>query len=129
MANFNSQKRKNQMNKSRGNTSSTPASTNPNPAGETFYRVKLPNEKELEQFAIVTQLMGSNQVKALCEDGSERQFRIPGKLMKKVWLRENDIIIVKLWDFQPTKGDVVWRFLGNQVEYLKRNGYLRKLSL
>jgi len=123
MANFNSQKRKNQMNKARGNTQ--PQS----PEGETFIRVRLPDDKNLEQFAIVTQLMGSNQVKAICEDGQERQFRIPGKLMKKVWLRENDIIIVKLWDFQPTKGDVIWRFLGNQVEYLKRNGYLRKLQL
>lgn len=126
MANFNSTKRKNQINKARGNSSPAPT---PAPGAETFYRVKLPNEKDLEQFAIVTQLMGSNQVKALCEDGSERQFRIPGKLMKKVWLRENDIIIVKLWDFQPTKGDVTWRYLGNQVEYLKRNGYLRKLNL
>ncbi len=101
----------------------------PSPEGETYIRVRLPDEKELEQFAIVTQLMGSNQVKALCEDGQERQFRIPGKLMKKVWIRENDIIIIKLWDFQPSKGDVVWRFLGNQSEYLKRRGYLRKLPL
>ena len=94
-----------------------------------YTRMRLPNSKELEQFALVTQLMGSNQVKGLCEDGQERQFRIPGKLMKKVWLRENDLIIVKLWDFQPTKGDVVWRFLGHQTEYLKRNGYLQKLPI
>ncbi|HNV01243.1 MAG TPA: translation initiation factor eIF-1A [archaeon] len=127
MANFNSQKRKNQMNKKRtgGAPQPHPEQTN----GETYVRVRVPNEKELEQFAIVLQLMGSNQVKALCEDGEERQFRIPGKLMKKVWLRENDLIIVKLWDFQPSKGDVVWRFLGHQTEYLKRNGYLQKLPI
>jgi len=126
MANFNSQKRKNQMNQKRG-----PSQAPPSPEGteNTYVRVKLPDKNNLEQFAIVTQLMGSNQVKGLCEDGNERQFRIPGKLMKKVWLRENDIIIVKLWDFQPTKGDVVWRFLGSQTEYLKRNGYLRNLPL
>ena len=45
--------------------------------GETYVRVRVPNEKELEQFAVVLQLMGTNQVKALCEDGIERQFRIP----------------------------------------------------
>jgi translation initiation factor 1A len=92
-----------------------------------FSRMRLPNPEELEQFAVVTQLMGSNQVKALCEDGEEKQFRIPGKLLKKVWIRENDVIIVRLWDFQPSKGDVVWRYLGNQVEWLKRNGKLHKL--
>lgn len=95
----------------------------------TYMRMRLPNSRELEQFAIVTQLMGSNQVKAICEDGKEKQFRIPGKLMKKVWIRENDIIIIKLWDFQPTKGDVVWRYLGNQVEWLKRNSKLDKLQI
>jgi len=89
-----------------------------------FTRLRTPNKKELEQYALVTQLMGTNQVKAICEDGTERQLRIPGKLMKKVWIRENDLIIIKLWDFQPTKGDIVWRYLGNQVEWLKRNGRL-----
>ena len=93
----------------------------------SYTRMRLPNTRELEQFALVIQLMGSNQVKAICEDGEEKQFRIPGKLLKKVWIRENDVIIVKLWDFQPSKGDVVWRYLGNQVEWLKRNGKLNKL--
>ncbi|MDD3084020.1 MAG: translation initiation factor eIF-1A [Candidatus ainarchaeum sp.] len=96
---------------------------------ETFERVKLPRREDLEQFAIITQLMGSDQVRAMCEDGQERQFRIPGKLKKRVWLRENDFIIVKLWDFQPTKGDVVWRYLGNQVGWLKRKGYFKKLPI
>ena len=94
-----------------------------------YSRMRLPNPEELEQFGIVTQLMGSNQVKAIGEDGVEMQLRIPGKLMKKVWLRENDLIIMKKWDFQPTKGDVVWRYLGNQVEWLKRNGKLDKLRI
>ncbi len=103
--------------------------TAPNNEEESFERVKLPKRDELEQFAIITQLMGSDQVKAMCEDGKERQFRIPGKLKKRVWLRENDFIIVRLWDFQPTKGDVVWRYLGNQVSWLKRKGYLNKLPI
>ncbi|MDD4250973.1 MAG: translation initiation factor eIF-1A [Candidatus ainarchaeum sp.] len=96
---------------------------------ESFERVRLPRRDDLEQFAIITQLMGTDQVKAMCEDEKERQFRIPGKLKKRVWLRENDFIIVKLWDFQPTKGDVIWRYLGNQVSWLKRKGYLNKLPI
>ena len=99
------------------------------PVEETFQRIRMPDRDNLEQFALVTQLMGTNQVKAVCEDGEEKQFRIPGKLFKKVWIRENDIIIVKLWDFQPSKGDVIWRFFGSQVEWLKRNGKLAKLPM
>jgi len=98
-------------------------------AESTYTRIKLPDHDNLEQFGLVIQLMGSNQVKAICEDGSERQFRIPGKLLKKVWIRENDVVIVKLWDFQPTKGDIVWRYFGNQVEWLRRNGKLDSLPM
>jgi len=105
-------------------------SKTPQPEQEQdFSRTRLPRRKDLEQLAVVTQLMGSDQVRALCEDGTERQLRIPGKMKKRVWLREADIIIVKLWDFQPIKGDVVWRYLGHQVQWLKRNGYLDKLPV
>ena len=96
---------------------------------EDFSRTRLPRPKDLEQFCVVTKLMGTNQVKVYCEDGVERQLRIPGKLKKRVWLRENDIIIARMWDFQPEKGDVVWRYLGNQVAWLKRNGKLDKLPI
>jgi len=123
LANFNSQKRKNSMKK--GTTTNT---SNPAPE-EDYSRIRLPRAKDLEMFCIVTKLMGTNQVKVVCEDGVERQLRIPGKLKKRVWLRENDIIIAKMWDFQPSKGDVVWRYLGNQVSWLKRNGKLDKLPI
>jgi len=52
-------------------------------------------EDDYELFGLVIQLMGANQIMVLCEDGKERNVRIPGKLKKKVWVRENDIVIVK----------------------------------
>ena len=91
--------------------------------------VRLPKEKDLEQFALVIQLMGADQVKAKCADGIERSCRIPGKMKKKVWMRQGDILIIKVWDFQPSKADVVWRFMGNQKEWLKRKGYLKNLPV
>ena len=99
------------------------------PQEEEVTRVKLPNTSEGEQLGIVMQLMGTDQVKALCEDGKERQLRIPGKLKKRVWIRENDVIVLKLWDFQPSKGDIIWRYFGNQVEWLKRKGYMKKFPI
>ncbi len=96
---------------------------------ESVGRVRFPKKEENEQFAIVTQLMGANQVRALCQDGQERMCRIPGKLRKRVWVRANDLVIVKVWDFQPTKADIAWRFLGNQVEWLKRKGALEGLPI
>ena len=96
---------------------------------EELRRIRLPKRDELEMFGVVSQLVGGNHVKVMCEDGKERNCRIPGKLKKRVWMRLNDIVIVKLWDFQPSNADVIWRYLGIQTEHLKRKGYLDKLQV
>lgn len=96
---------------------------------EETERIRLPKKEENELLAIVTKLHGANQLKALCEDGIERSCRITGKMKKKVWIRENDLIIVKVWDFQPTKADVIWRFKGdNAKQFFKENRMLGKLE-
>ncbi len=89
----------------------------------------MPNKQNLEMFGLVIQLHGTNQIKVLCEDSVERVCRIPGKLKKRVWIREGDIVLVKLWDFQPIKADIIWRYLGTQAEHLKRKGYLNNFPL
>lgn len=96
---------------------------------EFIGRVRFPKEKEGELFGIVQQLHGSDQLKVYCQDGKERMCRIPGKMRKKVWIRQNDLVVVKVWDFQPSKGDIVWRHMGSQVEWLKRKGYLKNLPI
>lgn len=95
---------------------------------EEFSRMRLPRKNEGEMFGLATQLLGTNQIRVLCEDGTERICRIPGKMKKRVWIRQGDYLIVRLWDFQPSKADVVWRYLGMQVERLRRMGYLKNLQ-
>ena len=92
-------------------------------------KIRYPRRDELEMFAIATQLMGTDQVKTIAEDGIERQARIPGKMRKKVWIRQGDLLIIRLWDFQPIKADIVWRFLGTQAEHIRRKGLLNKLPI
>ncbi len=90
-------------------------------------RLRLPNQKDLEMFGVVTQLMGVNNISIMCEDGKERICRIPGKMFKHIWIKQGDLVIVKLWDFQPTKGDVIWRYLGFQTSALERRGALKEM--
>jgi len=90
-------------------------------------KLRTPFRKDLEMYGKVIQLMGSNQVKVACEDAQDRICRIPGKLFKHVWLKANDIVIVKLWDFQLSKADVIWRYQGFQKNSLERRGELTKL--
>lgn len=89
----------------------------------------IPRRDYLEMFALVTKLHGTDQIKTTGEDGEERMCRIPGKLRKKVWIREGDVVVIRLWDFQRSKADIVWRYTGTQVEHLRRKGYLSKLPL
>ncbi len=96
---------------------------------EEIRKIILPNRSRLEMFGVVTQRLGSNQIRIMCEDGTERVCRIPGKMRKRVWMRAGDIVIVRLWEFQKIKADVAWRYSGAQPEHLKKKGYLEKLPL
>ncbi len=96
---------------------------------EQIRKIRLPRRDELEMFGRVTHLQGADRVKVMCEDGIERNCRIPGKMRKRTWMRERDIVIIRLWDFQPSNADVMWRFLGVQSEHLKKKGYLSKIPV
>lgn len=98
-------------------------------SSESIGKLRFPKKEEFEIFGVVTALMGANQLIVMCQDKVERQCRIPGKLKKRVWVREGDLVIVMIWDFQPSKGDVKWRFFGNQVEWFKRKGMLEGLPI
>jgi len=49
--------------------------------------------------------------------------RIRGKMKKRTWVREGDIVIVIPWSFQDEKGDVTWRYTGTQADWLERKGF------
>jgi hypothetical protein len=53
-----------------------------------------------------------------------RLARIPGKMRRRQWVREGDLIIVWPWDFQDSKADVKHRYTKTQAMYLSRKGVL-----
>jgi len=74
---------------------------------------------------IATKLLGFDRVLVKCQDGHERLCRIRGKMKRRVWVRERDVVLVSPWDFQSDKrGDVFWRYTRAQAEWLRKNGYL-----
>jgi translation initiation factor 1A len=78
-----------------------------------------------EVLGVVTKLLGFDRIMVKCQDGMERLCRIRGKMKRRVWIREGDIVIVSPWDFQTDKrGDVVWRYTHAQADTLRRKGYL-----
>ena len=91
----------------------------------TFGRVKLPTGREV--IGIVQQRHGGNKMQVACLDGKERNCRVPGRLKWALWLRPNDVVIVEPWELdQDTKGDILYQYRGLQIDWLKKNGYLKQ---
>ena len=78
-------------------------------------------------FAIAEQILGGRRLRAICADGEERITRIPGKMRRRQWVREGDLIIIQPWDFQPSKADVKMRYTKTQALYLSRKGVLPEI--
>ncbi len=85
-------------------------------------RVRLPIEGEVLGIAI--QMLGGSRVRVQCMDGVLRLCRIRGKIVKRMWVREDDIVLVSPWPFQDERGDIVYRYTRAQAGWLERNGYL-----
>ncbi len=82
--------------------------------------LKIPEEGEL--FGRVIKMMGGENVLVKCTDGITRRGRIRGKLKRRVWIRDNDIVIIAPWGFgDEDRGDILWRYTLPQVEWLKQN--------
>ena len=94
---------------------------------EEFVRVRLPRDTEV--IGIVQQRLGGGRMRVACMDGKSRICVVPGRLKKQLWVREEDVLIIKPWLFGGNeKGDVVYKYRRTQVGWLKRKGYLDKLN-
>lgn len=90
-------------------------------------RVRLPRENQL--LGIVDQRLGASRMRVKCLDGKTRVCRIPGRLKRKLWVREGDLLLIEKWKFEADlKGDVVFKYKPSQVDWLKRKGYLKGLE-
>ena len=90
-------------------------------------RVLMPNVKINEMFAIADNILGGRRVSVVCADGKTRMARIPGKMRRRQWVREGDLIIIWPWDFQDSKADVKHRYSKTQAIYLSRKGVLPEI--
>lgn len=88
------------------------------------YRLRLPRQGEI--FGIVKEMYGGSRMRVECADGKERLCRIPGKIKMRVWVKPNDVVIVRPWTVEAeSKGDIVYRYIRPQVEMLQRKGLLK----
>lgn len=86
-------------------------------------RLVLPSANDV--LGVAVKLLGYDRIRVKCQDGHERLCRIRGKMKRRVWIREGDIVLVSPWDFQSDeRGDLIWRYTKAQAEQLRRQGHI-----
>lgn len=86
---------------------------------DEFGRIRLAREGEI--YGIVLSNMGSSRLLIECKDGKERMCRIPGKIRRNIWVKADDLVLIKPWSIESDKkGDLVWRYNRLQADWLRR---------
>ena len=82
-------------------------------------KIRLPKEGEV--LGVVEQMLGFDRLSVRCKDGHVRVCRIPGRLKKRMWMSEGDVVLVKPWIVQSDdKGDIVTVYSKAEVEILRK---------
>jgi len=80
-------------------------------------------KEEGQEYAQVTKMLGNGRLEALCfSDSQKRLCHIRGKLRKKVWINQGDIILLGLRDYQDKKADVILKYNADEARNLKSYG-------
>lgn len=101
----------------------------PTPDNEQqMIRVRLPHDNEV--LGIVQQRLGGSRMRVRCLDGKERICRIPGRLRRELWVRENNVVIIQPWELGGNeKGDIIYKYKGKtEVDFLRKKGYLKNIE-
>merc|ERR1711998_198659 len=77
-----------------------------------------------QEYAQVLTMLGNGRLEAQCFDGVKRMCHIRGKMRKRVWVCQGDIVLVGLRDYQDEKGDVILKYTADEARNLKTYGEL-----
>lgn len=91
---------------------------------DTGLKRELQLRDEGQEYAQVQKILGSGRVLCSCFDGEERLAHIRGKMRKKVWINQGDIVLVSIREFQPDKCDVILKYHPDEARALKAQGEL-----
>jgi translation initiation factor 1A len=81
-----------------------------------------------ELFGRVVKLVGGDNIIVKTTDGKVRTCRIRGKIKRRMWIRDNDLVLIAPWDFQSGKADIIWRYIAAHADRLAHDGHLVGLN-
>lgn len=81
-------------------------------------------KEEGQEYGQVQRMLGNGRIECFCFDGTTRLGHIRGKMRKKVWINQGDIILVGLRDFEDRKCDVILKYNSDEARNLQTYGEL-----
>ena len=81
------------------------------------------------EYATLGKLLGNCRINCDCHDGRERIGHIRGKMQKRVWLKQGDLVLVSVRDFQDDKCDIVHKYSEDDKSQLLKMNQLVKEKL
>ena len=69
-------------------------------------------------------MVGAGYIDVICTDGNTYRARIPGKMRRRVWIREGDVVLILPWGTSDNKGEVVYRYNREEVRKLVEKNML-----
>lgn len=73
-------------------------------------------------YAFVREACGSGHYRLACNDGKDRLGVLRGSMVRRVWVRRNDMVLVTKRSYQDGKADIVHKYAGDEVLRLMAMG-------
>ncbi|MDE1804297.1 MAG: translation initiation factor eIF-1A [Candidatus Micrarchaeota archaeon] len=85
------------------------------------YETPMPRGEEV--IGTVKRALGASKFEVLCTDQNLRVCSIPGRLRRRFWVKEGDLVLVKPWVVQSNeRGDITWRYSIMDKDKLRAKG-------
>lgn len=89
-------------------------------------RVKVPKGREV--IGVIDQRLGASRMRVKCFDGKVRICRVPGRMKRRLWIREQDIVLIEPWEYDNDKGDIIFKYRQTQISWLQKKGYIKQMD-
>jgi translation initiation factor 1A len=101
----------------KGKKSNKPKNIN----NETIRPLEFKDVEDLQEYAQILKSYGNSRFEVKCFDGKNRTAHAPGSLKKKkIFVKNNDVIIVSLRSFDDSKCDILYVYNAREVKELKK---------
>lgn len=75
-------------------------------------------------YGIITRSLGYNKFQVFCSDSVSRIATIRGSMIKRVWMKEGDIVLCSLREGDNKFCDIELKYTDSEVKTLKEGGYV-----